>query len=218
MQIQRVATLMSVKAGMEERYREEHRNIWPEVVEGITRFGIRNYSLFMRGRELYSYFEVEDLDRAMAMAAADPDNQRWQRHMADFFDVGPGVRDGATVYLEEVFHTDGSDQADVPMQRVATLMQVKAGLEEAYKTAHQEIWPEVLEGIKRFGISNYSIYMHGRTLFSYFEVEDLDGAMAMAAADPDNQRWQEHMVHMFDIGPGIREGTTVYLEEVFHVD
>jgi len=152
------------------------------------------------------------------VAAADPDNQRWQQHMADFFDVGPGVREGATVYLEEVFHTDGSDQTNVPMQRVATLMQVKAGLEEAYKTAHHEIWPEVLEGIARFGICNYSIYMRGHTLFSYFEVENLEVAMAMAAGDPDNQRWQVHMAQMFDVGPGIAEGTTVYLAEVFHVD
>lgn len=216
--MQRVATFMSVRASMEDLYREEHRNIWPEVAAGITRFGIRNYSIFMRGRELYSYFEVEDLDRAMAMASADPDNQRWQQHMAGFFDVGPGVREGVPAYLEEVFHTDGSDQADVPMRRVATLMQVKAGLEEAYRTAHQEIWPEVLEGIARFGISNYSIYMRGRTLFSYFEVENLEVAMAMAAGDPDNQRWQAHMAQMFDVGPGIAEGTTVYLAEVFHVD
>jgi len=57
---------------MEERYREEHRNIWTEVVEGITRFGIRNYSIFMRGRDIYSYFEVEDLDRAVASGGRRP--------------------------------------------------------------------------------------------------------------------------------------------------
>ena len=60
--------------------------------------------------------------------------------------------------------------------------------------------------------------MRGRELYSYFEVEDLDKAMTMLSADPDNQRWQEHMAHMFEIGPGISEGTTVYLEKVFHVD
>jgi L-rhamnose mutarotase len=60
--------------------------------------------------------------------------------------------------------------------------------------------------------------MIGRKLFSVFQVVDLEQAMETLAADPDNQRWQAHMAHMFDIGPGVREGTTVYLEEVFHVD
>lgn len=216
--MQRVATFMRVKPGREEQYRAEHRNIWPEVVDGITRFGIRNYSIFMQGRELYSYFEVEDLDKAMAMATADPDNQRWQTHMADFFDVGPGVKAGTTVHPAEVFYTEGYQGASVPMQRVATLMKVKQGLEDAYKTAHQEIWPEILAGIARVKIRNYSIFMIGRILFSYLEVADLDKAMARLSTDPDNRRWQKHMAHMFDIGPGIAEGTTVYLEEVFHVD
>src|SRR5262245_3069999 len=105
--MQRVATFMSVKPGLEGRYREEHRNIWREVVEGITRYGIRNYSIFMTGNELYSYLEVENLDRAMALAAADPVNQRWQAHMADLFLVSPGVGDGSTVYPSKLLQAEG---------------------------------------------------------------------------------------------------------------
>lgn len=37
--MQWIATYMSVKPGMEARYREEHRTIWPEVVAGISRYG-----------------------------------------------------------------------------------------------------------------------------------------------------------------------------------
>jgi L-rhamnose mutarotase len=214
--MQRVATYMAVKPGLEDRYKEEHRNIWPEVLEGISRFGIRNYSIFMYGRELYSYFEVDDLQRAMAQAAADPDNQRWQVHMADFFDTGPGIQDGSTVHPVEVFHTQGYTGMMVTIQRVGMLMQLKAGMEKAYQEEHQKIWPEILEGISRVKIRSYSIYQIGRVLFSYFQVEDLEKAMQVLAADPDNQRWQAHMAHMFDAGPGIRDGTTVYLKEVFH--
>ena len=104
--MQRVATLMVVKEGKEEEYREAHRNVWPEILEGIERAGIRNYSIFMMGCQLFSYFEVEDLDKAMVMIAADPINQKWQEHMAPLMDVGSGVKDGSTVYLEEVFHID----------------------------------------------------------------------------------------------------------------
>lgn len=215
--MRRIATFMSVKPGMEEQYREEHRNIWPEVVEGITRFGIRNYSIFMHESELYSFFEVGDLDKAIAMAAADPCNRRWQKHMADFFDVGPSVQEGATVYPEEVFYAAGYE-VHTPMQRAARLLQVKAGLEADYMTAHKEIGQEMFAWILQAGIGNYSIFMLGRKVFSYFEVEELDNAMRVLASNPNNQRWQKHMAHMFDVGPCIRESETVYLEEVFHVD
>lgn len=214
----RVATYMALRPGVEERYIEEHRNIWPEVLDGITRFGIRSYSIFIHGRELYSYFEVDNLEQAMALAAADPDNQRWQVHMADFFDTGPGIQDGSTVRPLEVFHTDGYTGSMQTIQRVGMLMQLKPGMEKAYQEEHQNIWPEILEGIARVKIRNYSIFQIGRVLFSYFQVENLDRAMQVLAADPDNQRWQVHMAHMFDVGPGIRDGTTVFLEEVFYVE
>jgi len=215
--MQRIATYMAVKLGMEERYRKEHANIWPEVVDGIRRFGICNYSIFMQGWELYSYFEVDDLETVMQKAAADPDNQRWQVHMADFFDTGPGIQDGSTVRPLEVFHTDGYTGKMETIQRVGMLMQLKAGMEKAYQEEHQKIWPEILEGIARVKIRNYTIFQINRVLFSYFQVEDLEKAMQALAADPDNQRWQKHMTHMFDLAPGIREGTTIFLKEVFFV-
>jgi L-rhamnose mutarotase len=42
--------------------------------------------------------------------------------------------------------------------------------------------------------------------------------MAMAAADIANQRWQEYMTPVMDVGSGIKDSSTVYLEEIFHVD
>jgi len=103
--MRRVATLMVLKEGMESEYRRRHAQVWPEVVAGIERAGIRNYSIFMRGLELFSYFEVEDLERSMSILAGDPVNQQWQEYMAPLFELPPGIRDGSTVYLDEVFHT-----------------------------------------------------------------------------------------------------------------
>jgi L-rhamnose mutarotase len=102
----RYATYMRVKPGTEEEYAERHRNCWPEIIEGAQRAGIRNYSIFMRGCELFSYFEADDLAASMAQIAADPVNQRWQAYMAPLMDVGSGIKDGSTAYLAEVFHID----------------------------------------------------------------------------------------------------------------
>jgi L-rhamnose mutarotase len=216
--MQHFATFMRLKPGTEMRYREEHRNIWPEVKAGISRFGFHNYSIFIHGQELYSFFEVDNLERATSMAVKDPDNQRWQAHMRDFFDAGPGIQDGSTLYPIEVFYTPGYTGPLTAVQRVGMLMQLKAGMEQRYQEEHQKIWPEILSGIERAHLRKYSIFLIDRVLFSYFEVEDLNNAMHLLANDPDNQRWQVHMADFFDLGPGIRDGTTVYLEEIFHVD
>jgi len=204
--MERIATLMVLKPGMEERYRQEHRNIWPEVKVGISRFGFHNYSIFMHGQQLYSYFVVDNLEQATAMAIEDPDNQRWQAHMGDFFEEGPGMQDGSTIYPVEVFHTDGFTGPLVTVQRVGMLMQLKAGMEQAYQEEHQKIWPEILLGIERAHMRKYSIFLIGRILFSYFEVEDLNNAMHLLANDPDNQRWQVHMAGFFDLGRVFERG------------
>ena len=40
---------------------------------------------------------------------------------------------------------------------------------EEYKKYHLNPWPEVLECISEGNIKNFSIYIHGTTLFGYFE-------------------------------------------------
>jgi L-rhamnose mutarotase len=48
-------------------------------------------------------------------------------------------------------------------------------------------------------------------------VDDLD-RHEPGAADPVNQRWQEYMAPLMDVASGIRDGSTSYLAEVFHLD
>jgi L-rhamnose mutarotase len=51
------------------------------------------------------------------------------------------------------------------MTRVGFVMELKPGTEETYRQKHDEIWPEMVETLHRFGIHNYTIYRRGQTLF-----------------------------------------------------
>ena len=51
------------------------------------------------------------------------------------------------------------------MQRVAFLLRLRPGTEEAYDQAHKEVWPEMLALLKRAGISEYSIFRRDQLLF-----------------------------------------------------
>lgn len=71
-----------LKPGVEERYEEYHRAVWPEVLAAIRRAGITKYVIFRDGLDLFHYVECDDYDRAIADLAQDPVNIRWQAVMA----------------------------------------------------------------------------------------------------------------------------------------
>ena len=99
--------------------------------------------------------------------------------------------------------------------RVAWVMHLKPGQEAAYKKKHDEIWPELVELIKRDGIRNYSIYRHGLTLFAYYECDE--PPPRGKARDEVRRRWHEwmapHMETLEDDRP-----VSEALEEMFHLD
>ena len=99
--------------------------------------------------------------------------------------------------------------------RVAWVMRLKPGNEAIYKKKHDEIWPEMLELMKRQGIRNYSIYRYGLTLFAYLERDR--PAKAGEPHDPVVLRWWKMMEPYMDYNA---DGTPWQepIEEMFHAD
>jgi L-rhamnose mutarotase len=94
------------------------------------------------------------------------------------------------------------------MQRIAFCLRLKPGAAEAYDKAHREVWPEMLELLKRAGISEYSIFRRSELLVLSMRVEDFDATWDMIDRDPVNTRWQEEMARYFEplepLAPGER--------------
>jgi L-rhamnose mutarotase len=95
-------------------------------------------------------------------------------------------------------------------------MELLPGNEAVYRRLHDEIWPEMVATLHRFGIRNYSIYRRGLTLYAYLECDD-PARLSEQGADPVVQRWWQlmrpYMVYQPDGTPW-----TEPLEEVFHLD
>ena len=79
------------------------------------------------------------------------------------------------------------------MPQYAWVLEVRPGYEEEYVRRHREIWPEMLDALRSAGISNYSIFRHGLTLFGYFETDDLGQTQRHLANSEVNRRWGESM-------------------------
>jgi L-rhamnose mutarotase len=71
-----------LKPGVESRYEEYHRAVWPDVLKAIHRAGITKYVIFRDGLDLFHYIECDDYDRSIAELAQDQVNIRWQAEMA----------------------------------------------------------------------------------------------------------------------------------------
>jgi L-rhamnose mutarotase len=71
-----------LKPGVEARYEEYHRAVWPDVLKAIRRAGIAKYLIFRDGLDLFHYIECDDYDRSIAELAQDQVNIRWQAEMA----------------------------------------------------------------------------------------------------------------------------------------
>jgi L-rhamnose mutarotase len=71
-----------LKPGVEERYEQYHREVWPDVLAAIRRVGITRYLIFRDGLDLFHFIECGDYDRAISELARDPVNIRWQQEMA----------------------------------------------------------------------------------------------------------------------------------------
>lgn len=107
--MKRIATVIRLRPETEDEYRRLHADVWPAVLDRLTRSNVRNYSIFLRDGVLFSYLEYvgSDYDADMAAIAADPETQRWWT----FTDPCQQPVDTAAAGewwapTEEVFHLD----------------------------------------------------------------------------------------------------------------
>jgi L-rhamnose mutarotase len=100
----RVAFVLQLKPGTEAEYLQKHDDIWPEMVETLHSFGIRNYSIYRRDLTLFAYLECDD-PSILAGQRDNPVVQRWWKMMRPLMVYNA---DGTpwSEGLEEVFHLD----------------------------------------------------------------------------------------------------------------
>lgn len=104
------------------------------------------------------------------------------------------------------------------MQRIAFLLHLRPGTEEAYDQAHAAVWPEMLALLKRAGVSEYFIFRRDQLLVLTMQVEDFEETWARIEADPVNTRWQQAMAPYFAPLDSLQPGERFpMMREVFYM-
>jgi L-rhamnose mutarotase len=94
---------------------------------------------------------------------------------------------------------------------------LKPGLEERYDNYHKAVWPEVLAGMRRVGITGYVIFRDGLDLFHYIECDDYDAAIAELAQSPVNQRWEAEMAPMTAVAHDFSGKGSDRMQQIFEL-
>ena len=104
--MERIGFVMALHPGAEAEYRRRHADVWPEMLDELRAAGARNYSIFLRGNELFGYLEVDDFERFREQMDNSSVNERWQADMAALIDPLTDPDTGFHRRLDEVFHLD----------------------------------------------------------------------------------------------------------------
>ena len=103
---QRYAWKAVVLPGMLEEYVRRHDNIWPEMKEVLKKAGIRNYTIWNVGNELFGYYECDDIAEAARIQAESPVVDRWNEYMKDVMLMEMDPETGAQPLMKQVFLMD----------------------------------------------------------------------------------------------------------------
>src|ERR1700690_2835863 len=79
---QRSAFVLHVRPDKLDEYVQAHGSVWPEMLDALRGAGIRNYSIFRSGNDVFGYFEADDLAAAELYLSQQEVCTRWQDHMA----------------------------------------------------------------------------------------------------------------------------------------
>ena len=99
----RYAWKAMLKPGMKEEYKRRHDAIWPEMVALLKSAGIRNYTIWNVGNELFGYYECDSVQTAAQVQARSAVVDRWNEYMKDVMQMDMDPVTGAQPLMRQVF-------------------------------------------------------------------------------------------------------------------
>ena len=104
--VEKIAFVMTLKAGFEDEYKRRHDEIWPELADELRLAGISDYSIFLHSDSLKLFGVLRRTENhLMEELPLKPIMKKWWAYMADIMETNP---DNSPVVepLTMVFHFD----------------------------------------------------------------------------------------------------------------
>lgn len=216
--MERALFFLRLFPGTEAEYDRRHAEIWPELVDEIRESGIRNFSGFRRGTDVWYYGEYEpDMETAFAVHGPKPANQRWNHYFRDVI-AQITTESGELIRYDEVFHTNEGPALEGPMARGCLSLVIDPERAAEYDALHAEPWPDMIEAIAAAGFRNYTGFRRGAHVVYYGEYHpDMPTVFGRMASHEVNARWGKAFEGIITT---ITEpdGSLITAREIFHQD
>lgn len=92
-----------VLPGMLKEYIKRHDEIWPEMTRVLNDAGIRNYTIWTTGDELFGYYECDSVEYAAKVQRESEVVARWNEYMKDVMIMATDPVSGEPQMLKQVF-------------------------------------------------------------------------------------------------------------------
>ena len=106
--MQRACVTFRIKSGTREEYIKRHKQIWPELVEIMKKYGFRNQSIFINSNHVIAYLECQSNYKEQAEKyAMEKISIEWQEYFDDIIDLSiDGDENSRYTTYEEAWHLD----------------------------------------------------------------------------------------------------------------
>lgn len=95
-----------IKENALEEYVKRHNEIWPEMVKVLKDAGIRNYSIWNVGNEMFGYYECDSIEYASKVQSESEVVKKWDEYMKDILIMEKDPKTGAQPLLTQVFELE----------------------------------------------------------------------------------------------------------------
>ncbi len=89
--------------GTIDEYKRRHDALWDEMKDMFREAGIRNYTIWNVGDELFGYYECDSIEHASKVQAESPIVEKWDEYMKDILIMDKDPETGAQPLLTKVF-------------------------------------------------------------------------------------------------------------------
>ena len=107
------------------------------------------------------------------------------------------------------------------IQRYGMAVRLKDEKRQYYIENHANVWPEVLEELKKINIQNYSIFLKEDFMFGYLEYtgNNFDGDMEKMQQIPIVDKWTKLMIDCFNPFPNNDDNESwVMMDQIFFME
>lgn len=105
--MEKYAWKAKIREGKKGEYIKRHNEIWPELLKVLNEAGIRNYTIWNTGDELFGYYECEKGSAYACKIQSDsPVVAKWNAYMKDVMVMEEDPKTKAQPKLIKVFEMD----------------------------------------------------------------------------------------------------------------